>query len=59
MDINQKIILNEAKDYLFITLGLILFSFGWAVFLLPYTIVTGGVTGIAAIIFYATGIPIE
>ncbi|MBS5527302.1 MAG: YitT family protein [Prevotella sp.] len=59
MDINHKIIMNEAKDYFFITLGLIMFSFGWAVFLLPYKIVTGGVTGISAIIFYATGIPIE
>lgn len=59
MDIDHKIIFNEVKDYFFITLGLIMFSFGWAVFLLPYEIVTGGVTGISAIIFYATGIPIE
>lgn len=27
--------------------------------MLPYEIVTGGVTGISAIVFYATGIPIE
>lgn len=52
-------ILNEARDYVFITLGLMLYSFGWTVFLLPYEIVTGGVTGMAAIVYYATGIPIE
>lgn len=49
---------NEVKDYLLITVGLFLYAFGWAVFLLPYQIVTGGVTGIAAIVFYATKIPI-
>lgn len=49
---------NEVKDYLLITLGLFLYTFGWTVFLLPYQIVTGGVTGIAAIVFYATKIPI-
>lgn len=49
---------NEFKDYFYITLGLLLYTFGWTVFLLPYEIVTGGVTGIAAIIFYGTGIPI-
>lgn len=59
MDINHKIILNEVRDYIFITLGLVLYSFGWTVFMLPYEIVTGGVTGISAIIFYATKFPIE
>lgn len=49
---------NEVKDYLLITVGLFLYTFGWTVFLLPYQIVTGGVTGIAAIVFYATKIPI-
>ncbi len=49
---------NEFKDYFYMTLGLLLYTFGWTVFLLPYEMVTGGVTGIAAIIFYGTGIPI-
>lgn len=55
----NKAIEREVKDYFFITLGLVLFAFGWTVFLLPYQIVTGGVTGVAAIIYYATGIEIE
>ena len=44
----------EIKDYTFITLGLLLYTFAWTVFLLPYKIVTGGVTGISALIFFAT-----
>lgn len=59
MTIGHKNLWNETKDYVFITLGLLLYTFGWTVFLLPYEIVTGGVTGVSAIIFYATKIPIE
>lgn len=64
MTIESHKIYREAKDYFFITLGLLLYTVGWTVFLLPYEIVTGGVTGISAIIFYATnanghGIPIN
>ena len=52
--ISQKV-KNEIKDYFYITLGLLIYTFGWTIFLLPYQIVTGGVTGIAAVIFYGTG----
>ncbi|NCC10604.1 MAG: YitT family protein [Bacteroidia bacterium] len=52
-------VMREVKDYLYITLGLISYSLGWAAFLLPYQITTGGVTGIGAIIYYATGFPIQ
>ena len=57
MTTKHQIILNEAKDYTFITLGLILYSFGFTFFLMPYEIVTGGVAGIAAIVYYATSFP--
>ena len=50
MTISQKKLMTEAKDYLVITLGLLLYTFAWTVFLLPYEIVTGGVTGISAIV---------
>lgn len=33
-------IMREVKDYIYITLGLISYSLGWAVFLLPYQITT-------------------
>ncbi len=59
MTINHQRLLNEVKDYIFITLGLLLYTFGWTVFLLPYEIVTGGVTGMSALIYYATGFKIE
>lgn len=51
----SQTIKNEVKDYFYITLGLLIYTFGWTIFLLPYQIVTGGVTGIAAVIYYGTG----
>lgn len=38
-------------------LGLLIFSVAWTAFLLPHQISGSGVSGLAAIIFYATGIP--
>ncbi len=37
--------------------GLLIFSVAWTAFLLPHQISGSGVSGLAAIIFYATGIP--
>ena len=54
---DKKIIRAEAKDYIGITFGLIMYAFGFTFFLMPYEIVTGGVAGIAAITQYATDIP--
>jgi non-canonical purine NTP pyrophosphatase (RdgB/HAM1 family) len=59
MTIDHKIIWNEVKDYMFITLGLFLYTIAFTVFLMPYQIVAGGVTGLSAIIYYATGFHIE
>ena len=50
---------NETKDYLFIAVGLLLYTISFTVFLMPYQIVAGGVTGLAAIVYYATGFRIE
>ena len=52
-------IIYEIKDYFYITLGLLLHTFGFTVFLLPYEIVTGGIAGIGAIVFYSTGFPVQ
>ena len=52
-------IMNEAKDYFFIAFGLFLYTIAFTVFLMPYQIVAGGVTGLSAIIFYATGFHLE
>ena len=50
---------RELKDYVAITLGIMCYSLGWAAFMLPYQISTGGVTGISALIYYMTGIEIQ
>ena len=52
-------LLYEIRDYVNITLGLMLYTFGFTVFLLPYEIVTGGISGIGAIVFYATKFPVQ
>lgn len=43
------------KDYLAIFLGTVLYGFGFNAFILSNGIVTGGVSGICALIFFATG----
>lgn len=50
---------NEVEDYLFITFGLLLYAVGWTVFLLPYEIPSGGLTGISALIYYTTGLEMQ
>ena len=47
------------KDYIFITLGLILYAIGVVGFLVPGQLVTGGGVGIALLVEYATGIPLQ
>lgn len=47
------------RDYVMIVIGLTFYALGWTGFLLPNEITTGGVTGIAALVFYGTKIPIE
>jgi uncharacterized membrane-anchored protein YitT (DUF2179 family) len=59
MTIDHKLILKEVEDYFFITLGLVLYTIAFTVFLMPYQIVAGGVTGLSAIIYYATGFHLE
>ncbi len=55
----KQVILREAKDYFYITLGLMLYAFGFTVFILPYHIVTGGIAGVGAVVFYATKFPVQ
>lgn len=42
------------KEYALITLGVLVYVTSWSVFLMPHNFVGGGVTGISAIIHYAT-----
>ncbi|HJG88246.1 YitT family protein [Barnesiella viscericola] len=52
-------VLYAVKDYMVIIFGLLLYALGWVGFLLPNEITTGGVTGIAALIYYGTKIPVS
>lgn len=51
-------LLHIIKDYVIITFGLILYSLSWTFFLVPAQITGGGVSGLAAVIFYSYKIPI-
>lgn len=53
----KKSFWGTVKEYGLITLGLLAYSMGWTIFLLPNNLVGGGVSGFAAILYYATGIP--
>ncbi len=55
----KKWLLSELSDYAMIAFGVIIYSIGMTVFMLPYGLTTGGVVGIASIIYYATGIEIQ
>ena len=54
----MKSLLGEVKAYVIITLGLLLYTLGWIVFLIPNNMVGGGVTGLSAILLYAFNIPV-
>lgn len=54
----QKIF-REIRDYLMIALGLILYGIGWTGFLLPSDIPSTAVPGIASIIYWGTGFPVQ
>ncbi len=45
------------RDYLQMLLGTLIYTVGYTTFLLPYKIVSGGVTGISTVIYYLTGFP--
>lgn len=51
------LIKQHAKNYVFITFGLFLYAFAWSAFLIPSQITGGGVSGIAALIYFASGFP--
>lgn len=50
--------LVNIEDYIAITLGLVMFSLAWTLFIIPAQITGGGVSGIGAVLYYATGVPV-
>ena len=49
----------ETRDFVLITLGLAIYAVAYTSFILPYQITTGGVAGVAAIVYYGTGIEVQ
>ncbi|MDD4198259.1 MAG: YitT family protein [Paludibacter sp.] len=47
------------REYVMIVFGLLLYAFAWKGLLIPHQITGGGVTGVGALVYYATGIPIS
>ena len=54
----SKAVLRTAKDYFFITLGVSIYAFAFASFILPHDIVIGGVAGLSTILYFTLGLPI-
>lgn len=48
---------HQYKDMFFITLGILMYAFGYTAFILPEHVVMGGVAGISALLFYAFKLP--
>lgn len=56
MDSRVRKILSQVSDYVIISFGIALYVGAWALFLMPNNLIGGGVSGLSAMIYYATGI---
>ncbi|MDE7375838.1 MAG: YitT family protein [Muribaculaceae bacterium] len=54
MEISKTKIWLTAKDYVFITLGIAIYAFGFCTFILPHKIVIGGLAGVGTIIYFVS-----
>lgn len=50
----NKNAIRVVKEWLLVTLGILIYVGGWAIFLIPNNLVGGGVSGISSMIQYAT-----
>ncbi|MCM1164063.1 MAG: YitT family protein [Muribaculaceae bacterium] len=55
MQINGKKFWLTSKDYIIITLAIVLYGLGFSAFILPEKVVIGGVTGLGTIVYFLTG----
>ena len=51
--VSKALFLREVRDYVMIFIAMMSYCIGWTVFLLPNNITTGGVAGIASIVYWA------
>ena len=45
-----KSILKLGKEYLLLTLGILIYVAGWTIFMIPNNLIGGGLTGVSSII---------
>lgn len=50
---------NTLHDFFYIIIGTMIYAAGYVFFQLPYHLVPGGTSGAAALVFYATGMPVQ
>lgn len=55
---NKKELLHQLKDYFMIVVGLALYAFGFTAFILPEKVVSGGLAGVASLVYFKFGIPV-
>ena len=55
ISINKTSILSTFKEYLFMALGMFLYSFGWICCILPANAAGGGATGLSLLLYHITG----
>ncbi|MBR1917953.1 MAG: YitT family protein [Bacteroidaceae bacterium] len=58
MDIMKPSLRHIAHDVSLMSIGIIMYAIGFTLFQLPYHITPGATTGLAAIVFYITGLPV-
>lgn len=57
--ISSKLKWNMIGDYVRLLIGVTLYAGGYSCFMLPYKIVSGGMGGVSALIFFKTGFPAQ
>lgn len=56
--LSKQAVYREVIDYIMIAVGMLCYSIGWTIFLLPNKIAIGGVAGLASIIYWGTDFPV-
>jgi len=57
MEKKKSKVASVVRSHIIITFGLLCTTFGWGAFLIPANVTGGGISGIAAIIYFGTGFP--
>lgn len=52
--LKKERLLHEASDYFMIIIGLILYAIGFTAFILPHSIVIGGMAGLGTLVYFAS-----